>query len=335
MPEPTVIRVINEFRAALLARDARQMIEMAKRWQQVEHALAGAIDALAQDIAARRAAGETVTTISIAELARYRSLLAQTRVEIEKYIEYATTLITAQQREAGRVGIEQALQSLRALYDDISAVVPSFDVLPIETIESMAGLAGDGSPLRTLLENAWPDAVDGMTRELTTAIARGRNPRQTAAAMTNGLADGLNRALVIARTEQLRVYREATRQQYKSSGVVVGYRRVAAKQLRTCMACLMLDGKIYSLDTPFEDHPNGRCTAVPIIVGMDPVRFTTGRDYFLGLNAAQQQKMMGKQVYDAWKAGGVQLEKLAKIHTDPVWGNSPRVATLSDLGIGD
>ena len=331
--EPRVIQVINNYRAALLQREEAQVNDMVNRWLRVERALEGHIGALALEIERRRAAGEMVKPWRFAELERYQSLLAQAQVEIGKYANWADALITDGQRQSGSDGAEQARAVLETIYRDADAVHAAFDILPVEVIESMAGLTSAGSPLRDLLQQAWPDAVDGMTQAMVNSVAKGVNPRQTAKAMANGMAEGLQRCLTIARTEQLRVYREATRQQYAQSGVVEGYKRVAAKSVRTCLACLFADGRTYPLTTPFEEHPNGRCAPVPVVIGMSEINWQTGREWFGGLKAAQQREMMGSKLHEAWASGRVDFDAIVKQHHDATWGDHLRPATLKELDL--
>ena len=78
--------------------------------------------------------------------------------------------------------------------------------------------------------------LDRLGRTLIVGTAQGWNPRKTAARMKGDLAGGLQKALTIARSEQMRVYREATRAQYERSGVVSGQRRLSAHDDRVCPA---------------------------------------------------------------------------------------------------
>ena len=65
-----------------------------------------------------------------------------------------------------------------------------------------------------------PDMVARLTRNLIEAISLGYSPRKTAEMMAGGLTDSLSKALVIARTEQIRTYREATLAQYQDIGFI-------------------------------------------------------------------------------------------------------------------
>jgi len=339
--EPLVVRVMRKFASQLLAREGVQMDEMARRWLSVERSLQEQMDGLAREIADLRAAGETVSRAKLARMARYRSLLAQAQGEIGRYIDYADRTITARQLSFAEMGLNDSARAIEASYQ-MNYLEASFNRLPVEAVERMAGLAGDGSPLRTLLRQAWPEAADGMTTQLVNAIALGKNPRVTAKAMADGLANGLNRCLTIARTEQLRAYRDATRAQYQQSGVVRGYKRIAAHQSRTCMACLLADGKVvtvsgelgegaYSLDQHFQMHPQCRCTMVPVVIGMPEIQYRTGLDWFRALPESQQRLQMGDKYFAAWKDGVFDLPQLVGVKRDATWGDSLHVRSLKDL----
>ena len=328
MPDPIVVQIIDEYRRNLLDRESRQFENMTQQWLKVERALDGQVSALAFELDRMRSKGETVNEWRIQRLDRYKSLLAQAQGEVGRYAQYANDVITEGQLQSGAAGAELAQMVLKSM-----GVRGAFDLLPIEAIEAMAGLTGDGSPLLDLLKESWPDAAQGMTDKLMRAIAMGQNPRVTARQMMDGLANGLNRMLTIARTEQLRSYRSASLEQYRRSGLVTKYKRIAARQTRTCLACLMLDGKEYELEESFSDHPNGRCALVPIVKGMPVIKWTEGPEWFAGLSETEQRGIMGPAKYNAWKAGKVELGDLITTHTNETWGDSPAIKSNRGLGI--
>jgi len=156
---------------------------------------------------------------------------------------------------------------------------PAFTRLAPSAVEGMVGMMGDGTPLRQHLQGVYGDAARGMSKYLVRAVTQGLNPRETARQMRKGLGIGLDRALTIARTEQLRVYRESQRLTYQASGVVEGYQRISAKSRRTCLGCLLADGQVYPLSVPFEDHVAGRCLSPGTVVSGAPVVAFIARHY--------------------------------------------------------
>jgi hypothetical protein len=331
---------MRDHKAALLAKEHDQMREMASRWLELERSLEDKVSLVARQIADWRAEGKVVDVRRLYDLDRYRALLAQLRREMASYIDYADGLITTRQAEMIRTGIDHAGESIGAVYSQAGMVGTYFDRLPVEAVEGMVGLAGNGSPLKLLLTEAYADAANGLTRALIRSTGLGINPRMTAQATQYlvdpeaakaGLADGLNRLMTIARTEQLRVYRETGRQQMIASRVVRGYRRLAAHQARTCAACLMADGTFYPMDQPFIDHANGRCTAVPVVIGLKEIRWQTGREWFETQGEDVQRKVLGAGRFEAWQAGKFDLPQLVTHTHDDTWGGSIQVTPLKDL----
>jgi hypothetical protein len=91
------------------------------------------------------------------------------------------------------------------------------------------------------------------------------------------------------------------------------------------------DGTIYSLYTPFEEHPQGRCTQVPVVKGLTPVTWQNGQSWFLSQNEVTQKSILGTGRYDAWKAGQFQLSDVVKRVENDVWGTSLQTASLKEL----
>lgn len=58
---------------------------------------------------------------------------------------------------------------------------------------------------------------------------------------------------------------------------------------------------------------------------------TQGLDWFLKQPEDRQRMMLGAGRFEAWKANKFDLADIAKLHTDPVWGNSWQERSLKDL----
>lgn len=339
MPEPesAVVRLLNQFRGALARREAAQAGQMVARWLQIEAALQGQITQLAAEIEAMRAAGQVITLGKLSRMERYKSLLLQTRRELGRFTEFAATSIAREQAAYANLGLKAATTTL-----DSMGLAGVFNRLPVSAVETIVGLAGDGTPLNKLLMKAWPDSVEGLTQALIKAIALGKAPRDTADAMVDGFGVGLNRAMLIARTEQLRAYRLASLAQYKESGVVKGWRWHAALDATVCPACMMLHGRLFELE-PMANHPACRCAMIPETVSLEELGITgvkglpptvqegDGQRWFEGLSEAEQRKMLGPGAYDAWKAGKFDLAALVKRHESEEWGASYGVRPLKEL----
>jgi SPP1 gp7 family putative phage head morphogenesis protein len=334
MPDPLAVRLANRFRDALRAYEAVQTAEMARRWLAVEDALEGRIVALAEDVAARREAGEEVTPARLYRLTRYRVLLAQTGAQIRRFGGDAEDLIDRTQRLVAGRGAQDALALVQAVARDAGVRSIRVDVMGLNAaaVENIVALARAGRPLSELLEAAYPLAAQAITDRLVEGTALGWNPRETARIVRrDGLSAGLQHVLLVARDQQNRAYRTASLQQYRQSGVVTGYRRLAAKNDRTCAACLALDGREYPTDELMPLHPQDRCTMVPTVRGLPPVQYETGEAWFTRQPEAVQREILGPGRYEAWQAGRFAFEELASVRENDVWGASAQVTPLREL----
>lgn len=332
-PDPVVVQVLRDHREALRLRERGQMADMALRYAQIERTLASEMELLARDMAERKAAGQAVTEGALYRMGRYQALQAQIKREIDRYNrEYADPYISREQEYYGDRGIQSAY-SVLGVQAGGAGINITWNRLPTSAIENMIGLAGNGSPLYRLLANAYPVALDGVIKQLIDSTALGINPRETARRMANGLGLGLDRILTIARTEQLRVYRMASTEQYRESGIVTGYRRLVTKDARTCLACLASDGEHFDVASELEDHPNGRCAAVPDLRVGPRVQWEPAPQWFDSLDEGQQRQMMGATRYEAWKDHRIGFADLRRTAHNETWGDSPRMATLAELGL--
>lgn len=330
MPEPLVIQVMRQFKADLLRQEQQQMQAMAQQWRRVEAALQDQVELFARRVAADQLTSGQLQSRRF-QLDRYQSLLGQVRRELDKYANYAETLITDRQRSLAGAAITQAGQAIRAVAT-AAGVRIAFDVLPIAAVENMVGLAGNGSPLRNLLVESYGTGADGMLGQLIRATALGQNPQVTARAMVRqGLSQSLNRMMTTARTEQMRVYRESSRMAYQASGVVSAYRRLATRDSRTCAGCLMSDGEAYALDEPMAEHAQGRCTLLPAVDGLPPVQWEAGPDWFRRQAPATQRSILGTGRFAAWQEGRFDLDALVTVRRNATWGDSVQSTPLRDL----
>jgi SPP1 gp7 family putative phage head morphogenesis protein len=339
-----VISTLNDFRKDTLNREKDSMLLMTRRWKGVEDALMPQIDALARDIDALRAAGKDVTPGKLYRMDRYKALLAQVRNETAKYEAWSGRQIEQGQRDYFELGNAAARTMLKDLLPP--GVNIDFNRIPIDAVNNMVGMCKDGSPLFDVLKKRalFPEAVDGLTTQLINAMALGWNPRKTARAMADGLAAGLNKALVIARTEQLRAYREATFQNYKAnSDIVKGWVWHSACDTRTCAACWSMHGTVHALDERLDDHVCGRCAMIPVTKSWAELGYTgipdtnpvipSGEDVFSKLSEEKQRGILGNTRFQLWKDGTLDFSSLAKFTDDPTWGKSVQITPLKDMVI--
>lgn len=331
MPDD-VVTLAAQFRAELIQGDAAAVASMVRRWTAVEQALETAVSDLAAQLADLKAKGEEVPSWKLFQLRRYRALLAQVGTELATYSQWAAGQIQSQQAAAVALGDEHAKALVLASVEGERQAAVAWDKLPAGAVERIAAIAQGGKPLNQLLAAAYPTAAQAITNELITGTAVGRNPRETARqVLKKGLAQGLQHVLLVARDQQIRSYREMVRQRYDDSDVVYGYMRLAAKNMRTCVACLALDGSVYATNQLMALHPQDRCAMVPLVEGFPLPKWQTGEEWFKTLGEDEQRRMMGNGRYEAWRDGLFSFRQLATIGHHPTWGPSARVTSLTHL----
>lgn len=323
-----VIDSMDQFRLSLDAVDSAASTRMAAAWLDATRALDGELERLAMEMASQAAAGRPVRLWHVQRLERYQSLMRQVGVQMREFAPVAVDEMTQAQALMARLGIEHGEQLIAMQLPGIGA---QFDRLPVAAVQNIVGNAGDGTPLGQLLRESWGQQAPDVAGALVRGTALGWSPDRIARAMRDAVDVGLERAIVIARSETGRVYRESSRQSYIKSNVVDEYMRIASKSSRTCMACLLSDGVRVPVTVPFEEHVQGRCTACPIVRGAPPIIFETGPQWFMRQDAATQRAMMGPGRYTAWQAGKFKLPDLVTVHHDDVWGNSLQVTPLREL----
>jgi len=322
--------LLKQYRRELDGMDSALMEQMAKRWLLVENGLASDIAALAFEFERRAAAGEVITQQMVWRAERYQILKSQLQEQVKTYNKtYAVDAIEAAQKQFFEVGIESAQAGIFASFDGVG-MVPSFGRVNKSAVESMIGFAKDGTPLSKLLENDYPDAVDGLTQALVNGLARGLGPGQIAKNMSDGMGMGIDRALLIARTEAARAYRTASTEQYRESGVVTGFMRLVKKET-ACIACLLLDGERLEIESELDDHPRGKCMLIAIIPGANLPQWEHGKEWLLNQSAPRQQEIIGSARYQLWQDGQINLTDMVSKTHDPTWGSAPKIVPIMDL----
>lgn len=327
MPDSVVVQSLREFRERMNGQEESTINELGNRWLQVERKLDANISALANEMKRRQVEGETITAAMVQKAQRYQELKAQLAEEIKKYNADAVNIISAGQERSIGLGVDSAQNAIYSSYP--SPLSANFNQINVKAVENMIGFAGDGSPLSSLLKNDYGPAADGILQSLINSIALGQSAEQTAREMAEGMGMGLDRSLLIARTELNRAYRTASTEQYRQSGIVVKFKRLVARD-EACLACIVLDGEEYDTADELEDHPNGRCTVVPVLEGLDAPTWDPAQEWFANQPESVQLEIMGAARFELYQSG-MPLDAFATRRHDDVWGDSPQITPLSEL----
>ena len=277
-----------------------------------------------------------------AYLRRVEALLQQIEVEVGRYAVYADQEIQRAAREAIGMGLKHAAREVQLSFPQWAQprVMGVFNRLPVDTIEAMLGFLGDQSPLHTgLVDQFGREVAKRIGDKLIEGVGLGYNPRKVAYDLVReGLGEGLTWSMRTARTAQMWAYREAQRaSDVANSHIVQGWIWVAAKDDRTCMSCLAMDGTEHRPEEVLNDHHSGRCGRAPKVITLPGValpQYPTGQEWFTALPEARQRAQMGNAMYDAWKAGKFEFKDLSAPYQDKVYGEMLRAASLKEL-LGD
>lgn len=181
-------------------------------------------------------------------------------------------------------------------------------------------LASD-SPVSRLFNQLPAMASMRATEALFIGVATGKNPRQTARAMTQGAAMTAHRAATIARTETLRAYRNAMVDRYKVTPEIERWVWISARDRRTCAMCWAMHGRTFPADVQMGTHPNCRCSQGPLPKGANTTAIVgNGTASFNKLSAAEQLHILGPAKFRAYKNGAFDLRDIVGTAAHPDWG---------------
>ena len=325
MAESDVVRVAREYREALARNEDEALKRMASIWVQLEEKLQPQMDALAAEIEKLQKEGQPITPQFIYTQKRYQDLMAQIQREMPYYQMTVDDLISDYQTKNYNLGLDCSNAVLKTSLP--SNVV--WNKVPIDTVQIVAGFAGNGAPLAELLRADYGEMGARITDALISGIALGKGAKATANAMRDAMGWESNRWMRIARTEINRAYRLANAQQYRDSGVVEKVFRLCYPPT-ACLACLEMDGE----ECPngiCDDHPNGKCTTIVQTIGGVKPEWQTGHDWLMEQDEATQKRIIGDERYRMWKEEGVPLRDMVEMKDNPVWGGSPQTISVRDL----
>lgn len=308
---------------------ARRQIEAneAPIRRQLAAAYRRAIDELDADLAAvtrmirdARAAGVEVSPDWLRRQGRYRTLIVQAETQFARFSRDGLRILRAGQLRAVSGGAAEAWELMQAAQINVGFGA-NINTPAVERVVS--ALSGD-SPLRGVLDRYGDNAARVIEERLVQGIIQGTGPREVTRQIRRELGSGLNRARLdtLVRTEMQRAFRGSLAESFKSmEHLGEGYRRVAAKSSRTCLACLALDGKI-SKKPPTRFHPRCRCIFHLVPIG-GASAYESGEDWLRRQPEATQRAMFPSgESHARFQNGTLNLKDFVGYKRSSVWGPS-------------
>jgi hypothetical protein len=318
-----------EYKAELSDAVAGSEINLSLLWSSIADYIDQAIQGWKIDF---DMAGEMTEQVRIAwlrEQAYYQSMKAQLVIRLQQYRADTENLIKINVENQMERGVSEAVQLMTAVSAGI--LPPQVRRLPYDSLETLIGRLKSDVFYSHMLKTIDFDALTKLDEALAGGLALGEPLRQIARRASEGAGIALSRAMTITRTEIIEARRLAAHAQFlESAEVLNGWKRMANKK-SACLACLFLDGTIYPTKQSLDDHPNGQCTAVPLVKGVPEPMWQTGKEYFLGLSPEQQQERMGMGRFEAWQDGQFELKDLVTWRRNKDWGDIPEVTPLWKL----
>jgi SPP1 gp7 family putative phage head morphogenesis protein len=306
---------IEAQRSAVIKQTTVTAGELATAYQGVFNSIQNRVGTLLGAYETALAAGEDVGANWLYQRNRLAELETQVLREAAKFASAAGTTIDATFAKMIALGAEHEQSKAITAAEGVGARV-QFDVLPSAAIRELVGIM---KVQRPLLADIPATLYQRLSQMLINGVALGRNPKVVARQTTELLGVPLTRALTIARTEQLRAYREAQHQsRLKNSDAFSGWIWYADLSTRTCAICWSLHGKTFPTEQRLNDHPNGRCTSVPQIAGFED-ELPDGEAEFAKLSKADQLKILGPKKFEQYK-DGFKLRDFVADDIDPNWG---------------
>lgn len=327
----TIYAASQLFRAAALANESRASREVARVYGIASERIGVELSRLLTEY--QRLAREGRAP-SAAWLMRTEQALALFRA-VGSEIAYASASAESIVRSSQAFQLELASAHAR----EILGLAEVRDVFrpPAEALDKLAGYLGDGSPLRRLFDKM--PALTGAKAEqaLIEGVAMGKNPRETARVMRQGVDQAVDltksRALTISRTEAMRVHRAASLENYKANAEAVrGWVWLCACDLRSCPSCWAMHGTFHDHREVFGSHPNCRCSPAPQVRGMSALvpDDKNGPARFGRLDEDEQREILGPKKFELYQAGRIRLEDMTVKTYDRDWGPQRHEATIAE-----
>jgi SPP1 gp7 family putative phage head morphogenesis protein len=340
--------VINQYRQRLLDHERSAQAALDYAHKQTVALIEVKMQVLYDQISSAMDDGTTISLSWLFEHERLDAILQY----ITQAIDHYGALTQMQVAQLQHLGVQLGQQSGMALLQSTvpQGVTFAFGIPDQQAIANLIGATQKGSPLADLFSGFGAEAAQAAKDALISGVTLGYGPRQIAPGIQDALDISRNRALTIARTESLRAYRGANLATFQANSDVVGqWRWTCAFSMRTCAACIAMDGTLHDLSESMDSHPNCRCTMTPVTKSWDDILgplgidttgiedtnpaldMQTGQEWFNGLDADQQRQILGNAKYDAFADGKFDLSDIVGTNDDPDWGKSIFEKPLKEL----
>lgn len=329
----TVIELAEQYKRALIAKDLQAEKRLISAYQGLYARVRDLADALVLEIAG----SEEMTPAQVQRTKRFGELMTRINSEMADYSAFTKVEMSTAAREAIRMG-EANARSLIGMSIGDAALAGKFNALNPAVIEKLLGFLDPSGPLYDKLSKLGGWTADQVSQAIIEGVGLGKNPRTTAGMLTKTLKDGITERLGMGLTDSLRMmrtvqlysYREANRASYVANNDVVKGWIWYADLAGACPSCVAMHGTEHPLTETLDDHHNGRCAMLPLVIGAKN-DIQSGADWFEKQSEQYQRKELGDAKYEAWKGGAFKFGELSTTRQDDVYGEMRTTAPLWEL----
>jgi len=264
---------------------------------------------------------------------RVRAILENLHRSLQELAQVAGDQVLQANLQAADLAVQQALATLGPAFQSLGQV-PNLERWRMAAQSAAAVASREVGDLFQRLNRVTAREAE---RVLLTGVTAGLSPLVVGRELSRVLDVALWRGTTIARTEVLRAYRAATVAAYQQeSWLVRGWRWHARLDGHTCAVCVLLHGQTFDLAQPMETHPNCRCAVIPVLAPpFDRLlpEVELGRDWLLRQPRERRVALLGPSRVAALENGAASLDDLIDWRTHPVWGATPVLRPLRELGL--
>lgn len=339
------LAVITQRRAELDRVLGEQDLALIRAWVEAWDELAGQFEAALADLYMQAVDGRVKGTLASRNL-RLLEALSQAADKLAQLSNDAVVSATAAAQQVILDSIQSNLDAVIAQMpeDHVASLVRNWTRVNADALDAIVARTAE-----RIQSQFWPlsdDAVKAMKTSLVRGIAVGDNPRRVAKDMVRraerDFNGGLNRAMVIARTEILDAHRAAAKAaEAGNADVLKGWIWIATLDTKTCPSCIGMHGTEHPLadDGPL-DHHQGRCDRAPLTkswkdLGFDieepPSIIPDAEEWFNGLTPDAQLRIMGPTRLELLQSGDIKLKDLSTLRRTDGWRDARYVTPVRDL----
>lgn len=343
------LRISDQIRIVLDAQVDRTVIALVQAWARAWEQISPEWEEAIADLVAASQPGSWPNRLQIARAQSAREALQAVTKAVTELAEFAGVTVVATTREVtAEVALWQARLIASQLPDEAGTtaeVVARFNRVDPYAIAAIVERTVE--QIESWKRPLSAQATEAMRAALVRGVIVGENPKVAARRMMRigekNFNGGLNRALVLARTEIPDAQRSAAAAHHlEHEDVLTGWQWHSKLDARTCISCWSRHGTTEELHVPGPyDHHQGRCTRLPVTKSWADLGYTDieeppsllvdAQAKFDALPRTRKLQIMGPVRLRAYETGAMAWSDLSVLQSNGGWRDSWVPAPVKDV----